>query len=110
MLIVTEQAVAELVKVKESQNLGAETFVRVGIFGGGCSGFKYNLEFSEGEIDLAKYTTQEVNGLKIVVDKKSDLYLDGTTLDFINDLSQRGFKFSNPTATKTCGCGSSFSV
>lgn len=109
---VTEKAIKELKRVKEDQKMPDDTFVRVAISGGGCSGFMYNLNFDEASKFDEKMDTvcQETDGIKIVVDKKSDLYLDGTTLDFYEDLAKRGFTFSNPSATKSCGCGSSFSA
>ena len=92
----------------EDQEL-KDVVVRVAIEGGGCSGFQYNLSFSDlDKYDQDKDLMMEQDGIKIVVDKKSDLYLDGTILDWHEDLTTRGFKFDNPNATKSCGCGSSF--
>jgi iron-sulfur cluster assembly protein len=81
--------------------------LRVGVAGGGCSGFSYALGFDQSfdEKADAKY---DCHGVTMVVDKKSALYLDGTTVDFYEGLDKRGFTFTNPNATKTCGCGSSF--
>ena len=83
-------------------------FIRVGVQGGGCSGLMYQLTFDneEKEGDMAF----ENNGVKVVVDKKSYLYLVGTTLDFSGGLNGKGFVFQNPNADRTCGCGESFSV
>ena len=83
-------------------------FVRVGVVGGGCSGLSYKLDFD----NEAKPMDQvfEDNGIKIVTDLKSFLYLVNTTLDFSDGLNGKGFYFSNPNASRTCGCGESFSV
>ncbi len=110
-LKITEVAAKEIKKVIEEQNLEKNTNVRVQVQGGGCSGYQYGLAFEDPdsfneEVD----DVYEQHGLKVVVDKKSMLYLDGTEVDFMEDLSKRGFVFNNPNATKSCGCGSSFSV
>jgi iron-sulfur cluster assembly protein len=83
-------------------------FLRVGVVGGGCSGLSYKLDF-----DNEKKPTDQVfedNGVKVVTDLKSFLYLVNTTLDFSDGLNGKGFYFSNPNASRTCGCGESFSV
>lgn len=83
-------------------------FIRVGVQGGGCSGLMYQLDFDNEEKEGDK--TFEDNGMKVVVDKKSFLYLVGTTLDFSGGLNGKGFVFVNPNADRTCGCGESFSI
>ena len=102
----TETAAAEAKKFIEDNK---EKYLRVGVKGGGCSGFEYSLTVGH-EYDNQQDTLSNHHGVDVVVDKKSDLYLDGTTLDYYSDISQRGFKFDNPNATKSCGCGSSFQV
>jgi iron-sulfur cluster assembly protein len=105
----TEKAAAEVKRIMQDQKLGAETLLRVGVVGGGCSGFSYSLGFDtnfDERVD-SKYT---FHGVDVVVDKKSALYLDGTTVDFYDGLEKRGFTFDNPNAVKSCGCGSSFSA
>ncbi len=83
-------------------------FIRVGVKGGGCSGLMYELDFdNEMKEDDQSF---EDNGVKVVVDKKSYLYLIGTTLDFSGGLNGKGFVFVNPNADRTCGCGESFSI
>ena len=105
----TDAAIKELKKVQEEQDL-TESVVRIGIGGGGCSGFQYNIGFDDFEnYNEEADSLSEFDGVKVVVDKKSSLLLDGTTLDWFEDLNQRGFKFDNPNATRSCGCGSSFS-
>lgn len=81
--------------------------LRVGVRGGGCSGFSYFLEFDEKS---SEDKVLEVKGVNIYVDRKSFLYLAGTTIDYSDDLNQSGFSFSNPNAKRTCGCGESFST
>lgn len=83
--------------------------LRVGIQGGGCSGFSYTLEF-DNNFDETVDSKTEQHGVTVIVDKKSMLYLDGTTLDFYSGIDKRGFTFNNPQAVKSCGCGSSFAV
>jgi iron-sulfur cluster assembly protein len=83
-------------------------FIRVGVVGGGCSGLSYKLDFDNEQ----KPTDQvfETNGMKIVTDLKSFLYLVNTTLEFSEGLNGKGFYFNNPNASRTCGCGESFAV
>lgn len=83
-------------------------FIRVGVKGGGCSGLSYELKFDTVETPDDK--AFEDNGVKVVVDKKSFLYLVGTELDYAGGLNGRGFVFNNPNADRTCGCGESFSI
>jgi iron-sulfur cluster assembly protein len=106
----TERAAQEVSKILDDQKFDkANTLLRVGVSGGGCSGFSYALGFDEAKnFDPAKDSKYEYHGVSMVVDKKSALYLDGTTVDFYEGLEKRGFTFENPNAQKTCGCGSSF--
>ena len=83
-------------------------FIRVGVKSGGCSGLSYDLEVDKNKSENDKIF--ENNGIKIVVDKKSYLYLIGTTLDYSGGLNGSGFVFKNPNANRTCGCGESFSL
>ena len=107
MIQLTERAVKEIRRIISEQNLPTGTALRVGVKGGGCSGFSYTLGFDDhiGEIDQVN----EVEGVRVVCDPKSFLYLSGTEVDFEESLMGRGFKFGNPNATKSCGCGNSFS-
>ena len=89
--------------------LKAGEYVRVGVVGGGCSGFQYSFDFTNA-YDEASDVISEFHGVGVVVDKKSDLFLDGTEIDFYSGLEKRGFTFKNPNAVKSCGCGSSFSA
>jgi iron-sulfur cluster assembly protein len=103
----TEKAATEVKKIIADQKLDADTLLRVGVAGGGCSGFSYSLGFDK-QYDPKSYTKSDQHGVAVVVDKKSDLFLDGTTLDFHEGIDKRGFTFDNPNAKKSCGCGSSF--
>lgn len=109
MVNVTEKAALEVKRVIVDNKMAETTVLRVAVAGGGCSGFSYKLGF-DTNYDAAKDHVSDQHGLKVVVDKKSDLYLDGTTIDYHDGLDRRGFEFNNPNVTKTCGCGSSFSV
>ena len=102
-VMLTEKAASEVKKIITDQKLDPATVLRIGVAGGGCSGFQYSLGF-----DTAIDTKTEQHGIPVVVDKKSDLFLDGTTLDFHEGIDKRGFTFNNPNAKKSCGCGSSF--
>ena len=108
MIGLTERAVKEVRRIIDEQSLPDQTVLRVGVKGGGCSGFSYSLGFD----DKVNATDQiaERDGIRIVCDPKSFLYLNGTEVDFEENLMGRGFKFGNPNADKTCGCGESFSV
>jgi len=86
----------------------AEDYVRVGVKSGGCSGLSYELDFDNSKKESDKLF--EDNQVKIIVDKKSFLYLIGTTLEFSGGLNGKGFVFNNPNANRTCGCGESFSL
>ena len=108
MISITERAVHEVKRIIDEQKLPDLTSLRVGVKGGGCSGFSYTLGFDDQTSELDQL--QEVDGVRIVCDPKSFLYLNGTQIDFEDNLMGRGFKFGNPNASKTCGCGESFSV
>ncbi len=108
MISVTETAKNRITELKQRENRSDTEHIRVAVKGGGCSGLMYELEF-----DAEPRATDEVfedKGVKIFVDKKSLLYLLGTTLDFSDGLNGKGFQFVNPNASRTCGCGESFSV
>lgn len=108
MIKVQEEAKSELLKLISSGNYGEDAFVRVSVKGGGCSGLMYNLDFDNKLGDNDKVF--EDNGIKVVVDKKSMLYLIGTSLEYEGGLNGKGFSFKNPNASRTCGCGESFAV
>lgn len=108
-IILTELAAKEIARIIAEQNLDADKVrLRVGVKGGGCSGFSYILDLTETHKDSDELFEQ--HGVKMVVDPKSLLYLGGTTVDFKDEIMGRGFVFTNPNATSNCGCGSSFAV
>ncbi|MEX0655243.1 MAG: iron-sulfur cluster insertion protein ErpA [Phycisphaeraceae bacterium] len=105
----TESAAREIKTIIEQQELDGEKIcLRVGVKGGGCSGFSYLLDLTEQSRENDELFEQ--NGIKVVCDPKSYLYLNGTTIDFKDEVMGRGFVFNNPNATSSCGCGSSFSA
>jgi iron-sulfur cluster assembly protein len=107
MITVTDSAKNQAARLMQEEGQDGY-FIRVGVEGGGCSGLMYQLKFDNEEKDGDK--AFEDNGVKVVVDKKSYLYLIGTTLDFSGGLNGKGFVFVNPNADRTCGCGESFSI
>lgn len=106
-ITLTERAATEVKRIVEEQKIDDDCFLRVRITAGGCSGFSYALGFDKA-FDETADSKLEQHGVTVVVDKKSALHLDGTSVDFMDGLDQRGFAFNNPNAVKTCGCGSSF--
>ncbi|MBC6399895.1 MAG: iron-sulfur cluster assembly accessory protein [Ekhidna sp.] len=108
MINVTDKAKEEIVMLLSKEGKSNDHNIRVSVKGGGCSGLMYDLSF-DSQI-REKDEVFEDKGIKILVDKKSLLYLLGTTLDFSGGLNGKGFQFVNPNASRTCGCGESFSV
>ncbi len=109
MIKVSETAKKKVVELMTDDGYDAVTdFVRVGVKSGGCSGLSYDLKFDKEHQEGDKVF--EDNGVKIIVDKKSFLYLIGTTLEYSGGLNGSGFVFNNPNANRTCGCGESFSL
>lgn len=108
MVSVTETAKKKIFSLLEEEGLGKHAYVKVGVSSGGCSGLSYKLDFTKDKSEDDKII--EDNDIRILVDKKSLLYLAGTVLDFSGGLNGKGFTFNNPNATRTCGCGESFAV
>jgi len=111
-IILTEIAQREInniIKDKTDELDNEQTYLRVGVRGGGCSGFSYILDLTSNIKDNDE-TVSEQNGITVICDPKSLLYIDGTTIDFHDEIMGRGFVFNNPNATASCGCGSSFSA
>ena len=108
MITVSENAKQHALNLIKNENRPADTFIRVGVDGGGCSGLSYKLEF-DNQIKEGDQVFED-KGIKIAVDKKSLLYLIGTELDYAGGLNGKGFVFNNPNASRTCGCGESFGV
>ena len=108
MITVSDKAKERILELKKEEGRAENENIRVSVKGGGCSGLMYDLGF-----DATKMETDHVfedKGVKILVDRKSLLYLAGTTLEFSDGLNGKGFQFVNPNASRTCGCGESFSV
>ena len=105
---VTEKALNEIERIKNSNNIPENYGLRIGVKGGGCSGMTYSLGFDENANEGD--TVIDYDSLKLFVDGKSLFYLTGTELDFTNGLNGKGFVFNNPNASRTCGCGESFGV
>jgi len=108
MITISESAKTKIDELIVKDGLTKEHFLRVGVKGGGCSGIRYSMEFDHDVKDGDEVF--EDRGIKIVCDKKSILYLWGTELDYSDGLNGRGFEWRNPNASRTCGCGESFSL
>ncbi len=103
----TQGAIQQLLSIRNEQNIPAEHGLRIGVKGGGCSGFSYVLGFDS---KTEKDDEFEIDGLKVFMEKAHAIYLLGMEIDWVDGLSNRGFSFNNPNATSTCGCGTSFSA
>lgn len=108
MIIVSDKAKDRILELKKEEGRTENENIRVSVKGGGCSGLMYDLGFDATIVDTDHVF--EDKGVKIIVDRKSLLYLAGTTLEFSDGLNGKGFQFVNPNASRTCGCGESFSV
>lgn len=108
MIKINDSAKSKIQQLMAEQSSGENAFVRVGVKSGGCSGLMYQLDFDNEMKENDKML--EDNDVKIVVDKQSVLYLVGTELDYSGGLNGKGFVFINPNASRTCGCGESFSL
>lgn len=108
MIKVNQRAKEKIMSLLSEEGRDNSSFIRVGVKGGGCSGLMYEMDFDSSLTEQDKLI--EDNDIKIVVDKKSMLYLAGTELDFTDGLNGKGFSFINPNASRTCGCGESFSI
>ncbi len=108
MVFVADSAKKRIDQIKEKERYGEDYFVRVWVSSGGCSGLTYEMEFDN--VDKPEDQVFEDNGVKVVTDLKSFLYLCNTTLEFSGGLDGKGFHFNNPNASRTCACGESFAV
>ena len=108
MIKISEKAILRLKELKITEKYNSDFSLRVLVKGGGCSGLMYDLMFDNQISDTDKIF--EDGGIKIIIDKKSLFYLIGTELDFSDGLNGKGFEFKNPNASRTCGCGESFSL
>lgn len=108
MLFVADSAKVKVAELMGAESLGEDYFVRVSVTSGGCSGLSYSMDFDNESQENDQVF--EDNGVKVVTDLKSFLYLCNTTLEFSGGLNGKGFYFNNPNAARTCGCGESFAV
>ncbi|HAN98601.1 MAG TPA: iron-sulfur cluster assembly accessory protein [Planctomycetaceae bacterium] len=108
-VMLTEKAAEEVKRAMSSFDCEPDTLLRVSVLGGGCSGFEYGLNFVKESDEGADLKTVQ-HGVTVVVDRKSAMLLEGTTLDFHEGLDKRGFTFENPNVVRSCGCGKSFQV
>ena len=105
---ITEKAAEKIKYFAAKDGITENVGIKVAVKGGGCSGLTYDLNITDQELESDKVVEQ--HGVKVMVDKKSYIFLVGTVLDFSDGLNGKGFTFDNPNATKACGCGTSFSV
>lgn len=108
-ILITESAAREIQRLMDAKASGEKLYLRMTVSGGGCSGLQHKLDL-DTETDPSTDETFAFQGIEVVVDKKSLVYLDGATIDYQDDLARRGFRIDNPNAKSTCGCGSSFSM
>ncbi|MFP4354687.1 MAG: HesB/IscA family protein [Phycisphaerae bacterium] len=107
-IVLTERAAKKIQSIFKEHDMPANSHLRVGIKGGGCSGFSYTLDVTDNPSDDEE--TFESHGVGICCDKKSYLYLNGTEIDYEDEMLKGGFVFNNPNASRSCGCGASFAV
>lgn len=106
-ITLTDGAVKQLIRIRDEQNVPGDHGLRVGVKGGGCSGFSYVLGF---DVKKEKDEVYQINGLTVFMEKAHAIYLIGIEIDWMEGLQNRGFSFNNPNASDTCGCGTSFSA
>lgn len=109
-ITVSDRAASRIKEIQDEQHLPEGTKLRVGVVSGGCSGLTYDLDFDSKTDQNSEDQEFEDNGVSLIVDMRSFLYLSGTELDYTEGLEGQGFHFENPNATRTCSCGESFSV
>ncbi|MCG8372566.1 MAG: iron-sulfur cluster assembly accessory protein [Balneolales bacterium] len=109
-ITISERAFNRIEEIRSEKNVPADAYLKVGVESGGCSGLTYNIDFSTDAKPTDQDQVFEMNGMKIMVDMRSFLYLAGTELDYTDGFEGQGFHFHNPNASRTCSCGESFSV
>lgn len=109
-ITISERAAQRIHEIRDEKNITASTPLRVSVVSGGCSGLTYNLDFEPGDVVSNDDKEFEAQGVKLIVDMRSFLYLAGTQLDYTDGLTGQGFHFHNPNAVRTCSCGESFSL
>ena len=108
-IAITPRAAQEFRHILREKGLPNDTAMRLSVKGGGCAGFSYNIDLERNPAD--EFDVESVqHDVRVLVDLKSEFYMQGTTIDFNDSLMERGFTFKNPTASGTCGCGTSFSI
>ena len=107
IISITDKALDQIKVISQAENPDGSKGLRLAVTGGGCSGLSYKIEFSEKK---ERDNVLDFNGIKVLVDPKSVIYLKGIVLDFKDGLNGKGFSFDNPNAKNTCGCGESFSI
>lgn len=106
-IVLTEGALKQLTRIRQEENIPEDHGLRVGVKGGGCSGFSYMLGF---DVEKDGDSSYEIGGLRVLMQKAHAIYLLGMEIDWVEGLNNRGFVFNNPNAKETCGCGTSFSA
>ena len=109
-ITISDRAIKRIEEIRTEQNVPKDTFLKVGVVSGGCSGLTYDLDFDSDAKPQENDKVFELNGMKVLVDMRSFLYLAGTELDYTDGLEGQGFHFHNPNASRTCSCGESFSI
>ena len=107
---ISDRAIKRIDEIRTEQNVSKDAFLKVGVVSGGCLGLTYELDFDSEAQPQENDRVFELNGLKVLVDMRSFLYLAGTELDYTDGLEGEGFHFHNPNASRTCSCGESFSI
>jgi iron-sulfur cluster assembly protein len=107
---ISDRAIRRIDEIRTEQNVPKDAFLKVGVVSGGCSGLTYDLDFDSDVEPQENDKIFELNGMKVLVDMRSFLYLAGTELDYTDGLEGEGFHFHNPNASRTCSCGESFSI
>lgn len=109
-ITISERAFKRIDEIRSEKSVPWDAFLKVGVVSGGCSGLSYDLDFASDIIPTEQDQVFELNGMKVLVDMRSFLYLAGTELDYTDGLEGQGFHFHNPNASRTCSCGESFSI
>ncbi|MEQ9265591.1 MAG: iron-sulfur cluster assembly accessory protein [Balneolaceae bacterium] len=109
-ITISERAFNRIEEIRSEKSIPQDAFLKVGVVSGGCSGLSYDLDFASDIAPTEQDQVFELNGMKVLVDMRSFLYLAGTELDYTDGLEGQGFHFHNPNASRTCSCGESFSI
>lgn len=107
---ISDRALKRIKEIRQQQQVPKDAYLKVGVVSGGCSGLTYDLDFDTDATPQEHDHVFEIDGVKVLVDMRSFLYLAGTELDYTDGLNGQGFHFHNPNASRTCSCGESFSI